>query len=185
MSLAGPPSESASGSLWAWLGAAGGMAPSSSPPSEPGATTLRREDPVTMAAIRPTAIGIPGYSETLRCEPESVGRARRLVGTALGAWGLHELADQATLVTSELVTNALEHSKRRYMRLRVSRLAPDRVVVCVTDRSLAPPILRAPNEQDMNGRGLLLVDALSDSWGANRRPFGKSVWAELIAKAPS
>ncbi|MEF3112390.1 ATP-binding protein [Streptomyces chrestomyceticus] len=137
-----------------------------------------------MAALRPTATGAPGYSETLPCTPESVGRARRLVVTALKTWGLYELADEATLITSELVTNALKHSKCRYMRLRVSRPASDRVLVIVTDRSVAPPILRAPDEKEMNGRGLLLVDVLSNRWGAARRPFGKSVWAELIAEGP-
>ncbi|MEU7149755.1 ATP-binding protein [Streptomyces sp. NPDC045456] len=138
-----------------------------------------------MAAFRPTATATPGFSETLSCKPESVARARRLVETALKTWELYEFADDVTMVASELVTNAVQHSKRRRLRIRVSRPAHNRVLVTVFDRSFALPILRAPDEQDTNGRGLLLVDVLSDRWGTHRRPFGKSVWAELIAVEPS
>ncbi|MFH8597539.1 ATP-binding protein [Streptomyces rimosus] len=138
-----------------------------------------------MAATRSNAIGAPGYRETLRCRPESVRRARRLVDTALQTWGLDSLIDDMTLVTSELVTNAVDHSRCRYMHVRISRLGKDRVRVAVTDRSFVRPVLREPSQYDQNGRGLFLVEALADCWGTERRSFGKSVWAELITEGES
>ncbi|MFD7663029.1 ATP-binding protein [Streptomyces sp. NPDC059788] len=138
-----------------------------------------------MTATRPNATGVPGYSETLLCKPESVRRARRLVDTALDTWGLDALIDEVSVVASELVTNAVQHSKCRRLRFRVSRPAHGRVLVTVTDRSFARPILRAPCAQDTHGRGLILVAELADRWGTKRRSFGKSVWAELAAEVTS
>src|SRR4051812_37753458 len=60
-----------------------------------------------MATPRPT--GHPGYSETLDRVPESAAVARRLVRTALTAWGLEDLIEDATLVITELVSNAVDH----------------------------------------------------------------------------
>ncbi|MEU7187445.1 ATP-binding protein [Streptomyces sp. NPDC045369] len=137
------------------------------------------------AATRSNATGVPGYSETLLCKPESVRCARELVDTALQTWGLAGLIDDTTVVASELVTNAVQHARCGRLRIRISRIAERRVLLAVTDRSSAPPVIRAPSTDDNNGRGLLLVDALSDRWGTHRRPFGKSVWAELIAVEPS
>ncbi|KOT58037.1 MULTISPECIES: ATP-binding protein [Streptomyces] len=138
-----------------------------------------------MTATRSTATGVPGYCETLRCEPKSVRRARGLVDTALQAWGLAPLAGDAALVVTELVTNAVDHSRRRYMHVRISRLDKGRVRVAVTDRSFVRPVLRKPSQYDQNGRGLLLVEALADCWSTDRRSFGKSVWAELITEGES
>ncbi|MEU6959559.1 ATP-binding protein [Streptomyces chrestomyceticus] len=136
-----------------------------------------------MTATRSNATGVPGYSETLPCKPESVRRARQLVDTALQTWGLPGLIDDVTVVASELVTNTVQHTQCRHLRIRVSRIAEDRVFVAVTDRSFTRPVLRSPSQHDRSGRGLLLVEALADCWGTEQRPFGKSVWAELITES--
>ncbi|GGX14407.1 ATP-binding protein [Streptomyces lomondensis] len=133
--------------------------------------------PTTRA--RPT--GCPGYSEMLPCKPESAGTARRLVRVALGAWGLNDLADDGELIVSELVSNAVQHARCRYIRVAVTR--PERVRVRVrigvVDKSQRLPVLREPREGDENGRGLALVGELAKTWGTDQLPWGKRVWAEL------
>ncbi|MEU0809221.1 ATP-binding protein [Streptomyces sp. NPDC005970] len=136
--------------------------------------------PVISSAIT-ARIGHPSYSQTLPCEPESARRARLLVRTACDTWHLPGLADCAALVISELVSNAVEHSGSRVMRVTVSRPAPDRVRLSVVDRSHAKPTQRAASEDDEHGRGLAIVEAVPDRWGTDPLRWGKRVWAELRA----
>lgn len=126
---------------------------------------------------RPT--GHPGYSETLPREPESAATARRLVRDACAAWWLESLADDAALVVSELVANAVQHARRESIRVRVERTAPATVVVVVSDFDRRPPVPRAPHDEDEDGRGLALVEVLAADWGADQRRWGKVVWARL------
>jgi len=138
-----------------------------------------------MTMTRPHAIGIPGYSETMPCEPESASRARRLVRAALNTWDLGNLIEDGTLIISELVGNAVRHSGCRLLRVSVRLPDRDRVRLAVTDKCLQPPIAQAPDSNEECGRGLLLVDALADCWDTEYRAWGKSIWAELRAKADS
>jgi anti-sigma regulatory factor (Ser/Thr protein kinase) len=116
--------------------------------------------------------------------PRAVGNARRSVGELLASWDVCEEArDNAVLVTSELVTNAIVHSAGRRIVCRVHSGA-DRIRIEVEDQNggftLPAPRQARPDEQ--NGRGLFLVDALSLDWGVTVAPEGPSVrvvWAEL------
>lgn len=117
--------------------------------------------------------------------PESAGAARRLVREALG--GDPRTAD-AELIISELVTNAVLHSKSGqggslWIEIRHS---PSCVRIEVADEGSRDglPALRAPDELANFGRGLTLVDALADSWGAhNDGDDLRCVWAELTSTA--
>ncbi|MFD4261789.1 ATP-binding protein [Streptomyces sp. NPDC058534] len=131
-----------------------------------------------MATPRPT--GHPGYSETLPREPESAAAARRLVRTALAAWSLDEQIDDAMVVVTELVSNAVGHGRLSSIRVVVSRLADNCVRIGVVDRSKAIPMMRTDfHGEQVRGRGLLLVDALAERWGTDLYRWGKQVWAEL------
>lgn len=135
----------------------------------------------TSSAARPT--GHPGYSETLPCEAPSAETARRLVRTALAAWGLGRIAEDGALVVTELVANAVSHAKGHQIRLVVARTSQDTVRVGVVDKSRSRPLLRHPAEADVHGRGLALVDALTTRWGTDLEDQGKCVWAELTASS--
>lgn len=112
----------------------------------------------------------------LPAEARSVARARELACGQLAAWGLESLADTAELLVSELVTNALRHGHGE-IRLRLLR---DRTVVCeVWDAHRAQPRRRRARDTDEGGRGLQLVDLLSESWGSRPTPHGKAVWFAL------
>ncbi|MFI6699214.1 ATP-binding protein [Streptomyces sp. NPDC050509] len=136
-----------------------------------------------MTAAEPNATGSPGYSETMPCDAESVGRARRLVAGSLGAWGLGDLVDASTLVVSELVANAVKHARCLLFHVAVRRLTDHSVLVFVADRSRDVPRMTCSSDDSEDGRGLVLVDALSDRWGYERHRSGKTVWAELRLKA--
>ncbi|RMI44438.1 ATP-binding protein [Streptomyces triticirhizae] len=129
------------------------------------------------ASARPT--GHPGYSETLPCEEASISAARRLVRTALLAWGLDELAEDSSVIVSELATNTVRHTGCRHMRVTISRPTPDWVRVAVVDKSRTMPDPRTASGTDTDGRGLIVVEALSDRWGTDLLRWGKRVWAEL------
>ncbi|MFD5033872.1 ATP-binding protein [Streptomyces sp. NPDC058405] len=123
--------------------------------------------------------GHPGYSETLPREPESAATARRLTDAAISCWGLEELAEDAALIVSELVANAVRHARRESIRVVVERTAVRTVRVAVADFSQARPEVREAGDGDEDGRGLFLVAALAADWGTDERRWGKIVWADL------
>ncbi|WP_413798882.1 ATP-binding protein [Streptomyces iranensis] len=130
------------------------------------------------ATPRPT--GHPGYSQTMRRVPESAEAARKLVRTALAAWGQEDLIEDAELVITELVSNTVDHARLESIRVVVTRPSETFVRLGVVDRSRDVPYLRTDSNGDnTRGRGLLLVDALTDRWGTDRYRWGKQVWGEL------
>lgn len=136
--------------------------------------------------------GRPDGTRDPRCEitrsllatPASVKVARRLAEAALRSWGLDGMADDVTLVVSELVTNAGRAKPYGEMRLVVF-LLPSYVGVEVHDGVPEPPVRRVPvavddmAECDAGGRGLLIVDALAEHWDVRPNGDGKAVWALL------
>ncbi|MDQ0934233.1 ATP-binding protein [Streptomyces turgidiscabies] len=134
---------------------------------------------IVSAQPRPT--GRPGYSETLPCLEESAEVARKLVRTALAAWQLEELADAGALLVSELVANAVKHTNSRLIRVVVSRPSERFVRIGVVDKSRTMPEIEKSHgdELSLGGRGLVLMDAVTERWGTDLYRWGKQVWGEL------
>ena len=121
--------------------------------------------------------------------PQSARAARRLTRNTLRDWGLSFLAEDAETIVGEFVANALTHAasldltrKQAAESLGLRLLRRTGEVICaVLDPSDAAPVLKAPASVEECGRGLQMVDALSDVWGwspvAGR---GKAVWAILF-----
>jgi hypothetical protein len=108
--------------------------------------------------------------------PAEVGDARRFLGQTLDGWGLP--VDDAALVLSELVTNALLHTRGGF-GVVLDRTGTG-IRIEVSDSSSRPPTLRPLELTVDHGRGLHLVDAISESWGSlEDADGGKTVWAEL------
>lgn len=112
--------------------------------------------------------------------PSAVPCARLHTRQLLWEWQLTDPGD-AELLVSELVTNAIQVSQAddRTGSVRLWLLADQaQVVMLVWDASPLPPVPMSGSETEENGRGLLLVDTLSERWGylpaANG---GKFVWA--------
>ncbi|MEV0374965.1 ATP-binding protein [Streptomyces sp. NPDC050636] len=109
----------------------------------------------------------------------AVGEVRSELRQLLSRWAgpaSSDLAEIATLLTSELVTNALVHAKGGAI---VRATVTDRLRVEVRDFASQPPEPRAPTADGTSGRGLMLVRSLADAWGVRSHAVGKSVWFEL------
>jgi anti-sigma regulatory factor (Ser/Thr protein kinase) len=115
--------------------------------------------------------------------PESVRIARCFVRAALGFQGLGEYADNAVMITSELVTNAIRHvGAHSGQTVGVTLACPwDQPVVgiVVTDSSLEGPVMHETPGTGERGRGLQVVEALSEYWGWRPEPGGKAVYAVI------
>ena len=107
----------------------------------------------------------------------SVRQARALVRRTLDQWNLAHLEDEATLVVSELAANALNHARSSY-QVRIYH-NPSTVRIEVRDGGTGTPEPQPASATREGGRGLLLVSALSVSWGLEQTTGGKVVWAEL------
>jgi anti-sigma regulatory factor (Ser/Thr protein kinase) len=121
---------------------------------------------------------------TLPSTPYSAQMARFYIRAALTYHGLGEYAEDAEIVTSELVTNAVKHSGALKFDLEVIHLAGSgAVAVIVTDPSSHPPVKRGLTGDAEHGRGLNIVEALSASWGWRPQGSGKAVYAILPREA--
>lgn len=135
--------------------------------------------PLGAEAYEPHRAGVFG----LPALPASAGEARRTVRELLGEWGLRpETCEDALLITSELVTNALTHTDSEWIVCRL-HITGHRLRIEVEDQNSghAQPARRRPGPDDQNGRGLMLVGMLSSDWGVCDTPqrSGRVVWAEL------
>jgi anti-sigma regulatory factor (Ser/Thr protein kinase) len=99
------------------------------------------------------------------------------VSETLRRWSCGHLADDAALLVSELVTNAVVHGRSDVV-LHVWR-TDSGVRVEIADRHPGPPALRRPDPEALGGRGLYLVDTLAQDWGVRPAKPGKAVWFEL------
>jgi anti-sigma regulatory factor (Ser/Thr protein kinase) len=118
----------------------------------------------------------------LVAEPQSVGAARDFIGVHLLDHDLSHLIDDIRLVVSELTTNALAHAETAFVVTLSSRGGSTHVQV--RDRSTSPVSPRTPGMLDTGGRGLLIVEALSQAWGSTTDELGsKCVWASFAAEA--
>jgi two-component sensor histidine kinase len=119
---------------------------------------------------------------TLAAEPASGSAARRFVRRTLAGLDVDpERVETLVLLCSELVTNSVLHAAApSELRLRVRE---GRVRLEVHDSSPVVPVPRAQDLAATNGRGMVLVDALADSWGVEvgdgLPDEGKTVWLEL------
>jgi anti-sigma regulatory factor (Ser/Thr protein kinase) len=101
-------------------------------------------------------------------------RARGHVAAYLTAAGRSDLVPSATLIVSELVTNAVVHAGGT-IDVRVA-LTDESLRVDIHDTSDLLPHLRQP---DVGGRGLHIVEAIATKWGVSTDGHGKTTWFEL------
>ena len=112
--------------------------------------------------------------------PESAAAARDFVERTLRDWGCRDVIDDARVVVTELVSNVVRHAgtdvwvdlERQQHTVRIG----------VADRAGGRVVLRTVDARaDLGGRGLHLVEELSDRWGVDQHDDRKLVWAEWRA----
>ncbi|WP_433183834.1 ATP-binding protein [Actinoallomurus sp. CA-150999] len=125
--------------------------------------------------------------------PSAAGRARTYTRWALRTWRLDTMVETAELLVSELVTNAVKATGGLNGSLRAGRAETgssiylclstfsEKLLIEVWDRSDESPHRRTASDDDENGRGLVLVQALSKDWGYETLySGGKIVWCECL-----
>jgi len=105
----------------------------------------------------------------------SAPAARRFASCTLRRWGATEVIELVQLLTSELLTNAAIHARSRVELVLNRRAAALRVEVHDGDATIPTRAGEC--------RGLVLIDALADRWGATGRGRGKVVWFEIAGPA--
>jgi anti-sigma regulatory factor (Ser/Thr protein kinase) len=122
---------------------------------------------------------------TLPSTPYSVQMARFYIRAALSYHNLGDYAEDAEMVASEIVTNAVKHTDAQTIGLELTSLEGSRAVaIVVTDPSPRPPVRRdlVVESESECGRGLDIVAALSARWGWRPHGAGKAVFAILTRK---
>ncbi|EWM11290.1 ATP-binding protein [Kutzneria sp. 744] len=114
----------------------------------------------------------------LPAEIASAARARRFVNDTCEGWNVDGLCEDACLVASELVENAVHHARSQaLLRLDLSRGI---LTISVRDDAPAPPRRHTVGTAPTGGRGMYIVDVIARAWGyAPTWAGGKVVWAVL------
>ncbi|MEU3982064.1 SpoIIE family protein phosphatase [Streptomyces sp. NPDC026672] len=145
-------------------------------------TGAHRGDDVALLLMRYDGMAVRPLREswTVWRVPEAVRHARRFTRRTLRSWGVpEEHSDAVQLVVSELVTNALVHTDGQ-VRLDLT-LVNHRFRVAVADTSPRSPVKPASiGWEATGGRGILLVEAMSATWGTVPVSGGKQVWADIV-----
>lgn len=116
--------------------------------------------------------------QSFAAEARSVAQARRFTRRTLEEWAATELVDSASLIVSELVTNAVVHTgtpvrlglglQGHDLRIEVEDRHPGRTLPMVPDQ---------PPDTSEHGRGLMITTSLSSAWGVEYTAATKRVWA--------
>jgi DNA-binding response OmpR family regulator len=117
-------------------------------------------------------------SARFQADVDSVPLAREFVRRQLREWGTDRMLDQASLVVTELASNAVLHARSPY-DVRITH-AEGVLRIEVADGDAGTPEPQPFSAVAESGRGIVLVSAMSASWGIDARPDGKVTWAELI-----
>ncbi|MFF4318823.1 ATP-binding protein [Streptomyces sp. NPDC001568] len=119
----------------------------------------------------------------LQALPARIGQVRRIVSAQLRHWQLDPLIDRAALGVTELLSNVHRHAQPDKTCAVEIEFRLGRLTVAVYDSDPRLPVLRAAETLETCGRGLALVAAVSEAWGAREQPDGpgKMVWFSLRA----
>ncbi len=115
----------------------------------------------------------------LNSDTDTVPQARRFVADHLTGDLPPDVVADAELAVSELVTNAILHAGTEIV-VRIT-LMPPSVRIEVEDASPVTPVRPLPSAQSMTGRGLALIESLSQEVGVDRTRAGKVVWCVIPA----
>lgn len=126
----------------------------------------------------PVCEATPAAEITLPDQENSARRARVFLSEAYCTVHHARVLDEAQLLVSELVTNAVRHGGPP-VRVRVSCDGQAGLSVRVTDGNPHPPVRRDVSTDAEGGRGVALVDIISSRWGVDHAASGKTVWFVL------
>ena len=134
-------------------------------------------DDVTLLLAQFPAAPLATATAELPATAPTVSEGRSFVVKTLTSWDCVHRADDARLLVSEVLTNAVQHAEGPLV-LHLRRTATE-LAVEISDLSPHLPQPRRAAEDEESGRGLILVDTLADSWGVRPTDQGKTTWFTL------
>lgn len=145
-----------------------------------GAVPGTTDDDVAVLAAEYATTPSRSAGMEVPAEPTAPGRVRHWLTAQLTAWQVPEpVIGAAVLCTSELTTNALLHAGTA-ARVEID-LSPERLLVSVADSGTRGTVARARTDTlSSRGRGLGLIEELSDAWGTDPTVRGSTVWFEMV-----
>ncbi|MGW7578544.1 SpoIIE family protein phosphatase [Streptomyces sp. NPDC054765] len=115
-----------------------------------------------------------------QADPSGTAEVRSALRRTLDQWRAGAVMHHIEVAASELIANALTHTESgALVSMELLPGTPRRIRLEVEDRSSRWPRRRSPGETATSGRGLMLVEALADEWGAEPRGAGKALWCEF------
>jgi serine phosphatase RsbU (regulator of sigma subunit)/anti-sigma regulatory factor (Ser/Thr protein kinase) len=137
------------------------------------------DDDVAVLAVERAVALSRSATMLVPAEPTGPSRVRQWMTARLREWSVPEpVVGSAILCTSELTTNALLHAGTP-AQVRVD-LNAERLLVSVADTGTRGTVIRAhADTMSSRGRGLGLIEDLSDSWGTDPTVRGTTVWFEM------
>ncbi|MFE9019117.1 ATP-binding protein [Streptomyces sp. NPDC007808] len=128
----------------------------------------------------------PALEVPFDATPREVPALRRVMRQHLSHWGLLHVLDPAQLCVSELVTNVIRHVGTGVPASLAVSMKGTNLRLEVEDPFIdeLPTLGRAETEAE-GGRGLALIDAMSEEWGVRLTSAGKVTWCELATELTS
>jgi anti-sigma regulatory factor (Ser/Thr protein kinase) len=128
--------------------------------------------------VQTQGCNMPQRRTVLPNDPTSARAARRFLEQVSCAEHMATVLEDAQLLVSELVGNAVRHGLPP-IEVAVECIGEKCLEVRVRDTGYAAPTVRRAGVEAEGGRGLQLVDLLSSEWGTETGAFGKTVWFRL------
>jgi anti-sigma regulatory factor (Ser/Thr protein kinase) len=113
----------------------------------------------------------------------SVAAARRLVRELLAVWDVPHDREDAALLVTELVANVVDHVRGEAVLTLELSLSDTWLRIAVVDGSSIRPVVQELSHERPRGRGMRMVEAIADRWGAEDHKGGKRVWFDLYPSA--
>ncbi len=145
-----------------------------------GAVPGTTDDDVAVLAVEHAVTPSRAAGLEVPAAPSAPGQVRRWLTAQLTGWRVPEsVIGAAVLCTSELTTNALLHAGTA-ARVEID-LSTERLLVSVADQGIRGTVTRATVETlSSRGRGLGLIEQLSDAWGTDPTVRGCTVWFKIL-----
>jgi serine phosphatase RsbU (regulator of sigma subunit)/anti-sigma regulatory factor (Ser/Thr protein kinase) len=138
------------------------------------------DDDVCVLAVERAVTLSRSATKKILAEPTGPSQVRQWMSTKLREWAVPEpVIGAAILCTSELTTNALLHAGTP-AQVHID-LSAERLLVSVADTGTRGSVTRARTDAlSSRGRGLGLIEELSDTWGTDPTVRGSTVWFEMV-----
>jgi len=129
--------------------------------------------------IRPASDDCLWRAVTLPAAAQAVPDGRAWSRKIMKEWQLDEMTDVLQQLMSELVTNSIQHADTSCVRVLLTHAAGTLRLDVSDDDVIRLPVRAQAGVDDISGRGLAIVEALSDTWGVRVTACAKTVWCEF------